>query len=823
MLHAPVNISGHEVTIKGEPFSLDPSLPGTAQRRVLSAVPAVLVLLVGALAYVQARNVVADVQKVERSHAIIETSQALLTRAVDAETGQRAYLLTGEETFLQPYRGAQADIAQSLDSLRRLVRSEPDESARLNRIDGLVAERFALLDTTSALRRVAAATPAVSPSRLLPGKTKMDQLRALTSDLQARDKNVLAQRRLAEQRSVRDASIEVGAAAIIALLLSALINLAFARALDDRDAANRALRTVNEDLERQSEQLELQAVEMESQAAELEATAEDLRTSNEALNRTTDAAEHARVTAVTAQVRLERVLENLPDATSVFDSEWRFTYVNPSASRVLSALGIDASRVLDKVVWDVIPQLKGTKFHEETLRAARESRVVEYEEYLPELDSWMENSVVPVTDGVMTFSRDITRRKREQQGAQLLDDASRVLASTLDYEKTLEAVAKLAVGDLADWCAVDLVNSEGGVRQVVVSHKDEAKIKWAKQLNKRYPPDYVGPTGVGNVIRTGRPEIYPEITEAMLVAGAQDSEHLAIMHELQIKSALVVPMNARGRTLGALTLISTDKGRRYGERDLALAMELATRAAIAIDNAQLYRSALAASEAKSAFLATMSHELRTPLNAIIGYQSLLTEGIGGSLNQSQLGQLARIRASADHLLGLIDEVLTFSRVDAGMEVVRRDEIQLAPIVQEALTMVGPLAEARGMRLKNETTDAQLLTDSGKVRQILLNLLSNAIKFSDNGEIVVRSRVNGDSVAVSIVDPGIGIGVENLEKIFEPFWQVEQRSTRRVGGTGLGLSVSRRLARLLGGDVSVESRVDEGSTFTLTLPVNRVMN
>jgi len=803
---------------------LDPSLPGTAQRRVLSAVPAVLVLLVGAIAYIQARNVVADGEKVDRSHAIIETSQALLTRAVDAETGQRAYLLTDEKTFLQPYRGAQADIAHSLDSLRRLVRGEPDESERLNRIEGLVAERFALLDTTIGLRRVAAAaTPAVSPSRLLAGKTKMDQLRALISDLQAGEKNVLAQRRLAEQRSVRDASIEVSAAAIIALLLSALINLAFSRALDDRDAANRALRAVNEDLERQSEQLELQAVEMESQAAELEATAEDLRTTNEALNRTTDAAELARVAAVTAQARLQRVLENLPDATSVFDSEWRFTYVNPSASNVLSGLGIDASRVLDKVVWDVIPQLRGTKFHEETLRAARESRVVEYEEYLPELDSWMENSIVPVTDGVMTFSRDITRRKREQQGAQLLDDASRVLASTLDYEKTLETVAKLAVGDLADWCGVDLVNSEGGVRQVVVSHKDEAKIKWAKELNKRYPPDYAGPTGVGNVIRTGRPEIYPEITEAMLIAGARDSDHLAIMHELQIKSALVVPMIARGRTLGALTLISTDKGRRYGESDLALAMELATRAAIAIDNAQLYRSALAASEAKSAFLATMSHELRTPLNAIIGYQSLLTEGIGGSLNQSQLAQLARIRVSADHLLGLIDEVLTFSRVDAGMEVVRRDEIQLAPIVKEALTMVGPLAEARGMRLKNETTDAQLLTDSGKVRQILLNLLSNAIKFSDNGEIVVRSRVNGDSVAVSIVDPGIGIGVENLEKIFEPFWQVEQRSTRRVGGTGLGLSVSRRLARLLGGDVSVESRVDEGSTFTLTLPVNRVMN
>jgi signal transduction histidine kinase len=292
------------------------------------------------------------------------------------------------------------------------------------------------------------------------------------------------------------------------------------------------------------------------------------------------------------------------------------------------------------------------------------------------------------------------------------------------------------------------------------------------------------------------------------------------MRELQIRSALVVPMIARGRTLGALTLISTDKGRRYGEMDQALATELATRAAIAIDNAQLYRSALAASDAKSAFLATMSHELRTPLNAIIGYQSLLAEGIDGALNKSQLAHLVRIRASADHLLGLIDEVLTFSRVDGDKEVVRRDEVQLSPIVAEALTMVTPLAESKGLRLRNEATDARLLTDAGKVRQIILNLLSNAIKFSDDGEIVIRSRLNGDSVTVSIADPGIGISAENLEKVFDPFWQVEQRSTRRIGGTGLGLSVSRSLARLLGGEVSVESVLDKGSTFTLTLPTRR---
>ena len=621
-----------------------------------------LVLLIGALAYERASSVVSDVREADRNHTVIEMSEALLTRAVDAETGQRGYLLTGLETFLDRYQGSRADINRYLDALRQLKRGDAAQTARIDAIEKLVAERFALLDVGIALRRASTAT-VVDADRLLAGKRKMDQLRTAVASLHSHEQGLLSDRREAEKRGVRNAAIVIGIAAAMALLISALINLAFSRAVEERDATNTELRQLNEDLERQSEQLETQSVEMESQAAELEATAEDLRSTNEELVRTGHAAETARDAAESARALLERVLENLPDATSVFDSEWRWTFINPAAKRILADLGIDGDRVVGKVLWNEIPQLSGTKFELETLRAAREQRVLEYEEYLADLDAWLENTIVPADGMVMTFTRDITRRKREQQGALLLSEASRVLASTLDYEKTLSTVARLAVGDLADWCAVDLVQPGGSVRQAVVAHVDEEKIKWAKELNKRYPPDYAVATGVGHVIRTGQPALYPEISDAMLVAAARDEGHLAIMRELQIKSALIVPMIARGRTLGALTLISTQKGRRYNEADMALAMELATRAAIAMDNAQLYRSALAASEAKSAFLATMSHELRTPLNAIIGYQSLLKEGIDGPLNESQLAQLRRIRASADHLLALIDECVDFSRLE----------------------------------------------------------------------------------------------------------------------------------------------------------------
>ncbi|MDP9205176.1 MAG: CHASE3 domain-containing protein [Gemmatimonadota bacterium] len=782
--------------------------------------PALLVFLTGALAYERAKSVVADVQEVNRSHAVIEATDALLTRAIDAETGQRAYLLTGADIFLEPYIGASSDINKLLDSLRRLTRGERAQMARLDTIGKLIPERLALIEQGIEQRRSGVLTPEMNFERLVAGKIKMDQARKVVANLQTYERALLAERRAAEQRSLRNAAVVVGAAAALAILISALINVAFSRAVEDSDTANAELRALNADLEQQSEQLETQAVEMESQAAELEATAEDLRSTNDELNLASRMAEVARVAAENSRVQLDRVLENLPDATSVFDSEWKWTFINPAAKRILAALGVDGERVKGKVLWDELKQLKGTKFEVETRRAAQQKKVVEYEDYLPDLDAWLENTIVPAHDLVMTFTRDITRRKREQHGAELLSEASRVLASTLDYEKTLHAVARLAVGDLADWCAVDLVQPGGGVRQAVVAHVDEAKIKWAKELNKRYPPDYAAATGVGKVIRSGEPEIYAEISEEMLVAAAKDKEHLAIMRELQIESALVVPMIARGQTLGALTLISTRKGRRYEEADLVLATEIATRAAIAMDNAQLYRSALAASEAKSAFLATMSHELRTPLNAIIGYQSLLKEGIDGSLNASQLAQLSRIRASADHLLGLIDEILTFSRVEAGKEVARLEEVELRPLVDEAATMVRPLAEAKGLELRVEVPDGRLLTDGVKLRQILLNLLSNAAKFTDRGAITLRGHLDQKGAEFDIVDSGIGIAADHFQRIFEPFWQVEQSSTRRAGGTGLGLTVSRSLARLLGGDVSVESEIGKGSTFTVSLPAQR---
>ncbi len=227
-----------------------------------------------------------------------------------------------------------------------------------------------------------------------------------------------------------------------------------------------------------------------------------------------------------------------------------------------------------------------------------------------------------------------------------------------------------------------------------------------------------------------------------------------------------------------------------------------------------------ANNSKTDFLAVMSHELRTPLTAIMGYEELLSDGITGPVTEMQRQQLGRINASARHLLGLIDEILTFARVDVGRERVRYESMSVNHTLTDAAALVQPMADAKHLAFVVEILDEDqvIQTDGTKLRQMLVNLLSNGIKFTDKGEVRLGCAVNGGILEIRIADTGAGIAAENIEDIFEPFWQAEQTATRKTGGTGLGLSVTRKLARLLGGDVTVTSTFGAGTTFLLTVPM-----
>ena len=263
-------------------------------------------------------------------------------------------------------------------------------------------------------------------------------------------------------------------------------------------------------------------------------------------------------------------------------------------------------------------------------------------------------------------------------------------------------------------------------------------------------------------------------------------------------------------TLTSLVLaaIVCERRRADNERAASLVRERAAR-----------RDAEAASTAKSDFLAVMSHELRTPLNAIIGYVSLLADGVTGPLNDAQARQLGRVKASATHLLTLIEQILSLSRIETGHEDVRVEHVDARTIVTDATALVEPLMAAKGLVLAVELPrePSELATDVTKVRQILLNLLTNAGKFTDRGSVRCQLRGEGELVVVDVSDTGRGIASADLAHVFETFWQATSISHERPEGVGLGLSVSRRLAHLLGGDITVTSAPGEGSTFSLRLP------
>ena len=418
---------------------------------------------------------------------------------------------------------------------------------------------------------------------------------------------------------------------------------------------------------------------------------------------------------------------------------------------------------------------------------------------------------------VTGVARDIGKRKREADALQFVSAASKAFAETLDTSKTLEALADLAVPRIADWCMVDLLNERGTFDRVMTRHRDPEMIRRATELNQLFPSWIESEFGPAHVLRTGAPDL-ARVDQGSLRAAGKNGEFYDALKSLGILFCLCLPLFARGRNLGAITLAISESGRVYDEFDVRVGEELAARVSVSLDNARLYSNAQEASRVRDEFLAQLSHELKTPLTSVLGYASLLEQG-GLSAEELRMA-IEAIKQSGQAQARLVEDILDISRAVMGKFRLEVAPIELGEVVDNAVDAVRPAAKAKNITL---TTAAKceggchVVGDPSRLQQVAWNLLSNAIKFTPvGGKVSVAVSQTASTVSLEVTDNGAGIAAEFLPRMFDRFSQ--GRGAHELGGLGLGLSIVRSLIELHGGTISARSEgLGKGSTFRVELP------
>ena len=533
-------------------------------------------------------------------------------------------------------------------------------------------------------------------------------------------------------------------------------------------------------------------------------------------------AARARAELDALQRRFRAIIQRTADGIVVVDGEGRIRFANKAAAGLF---GRGADRLVGSPFGHALVSGENTE-----IDIVRQGGPVTAE--LRVMDTEWEGEPARIVS-----LRDITdRKKAEEQArrllreqiaraeaeeaarrAEILSEAGRRLSSSLDLETTLQETVALVVDELADYCMLDLVE-DGRSRRYVAARRDEEREAVRREAD-HFELDLEGGSPQAVAYRDRASRLVSPVTDDWLRSAATDDDHLALLRTLDPHSVVITPVSRGDQRVGVLTAACTRPDTGFDETHVSLLEEVGQRIALAIENARLYRDAQAANQAKTNFLAVMSHELRTPLSAIVGYADLLEGGVAGEASDKQVHFLGRIRASSNHLLQIIEEILAFSRTEAGEEEVRTEETTLGQLMDAVAAVAEPLARdgALEFRLDVEDRETRIRTDTRKIRQILLNLLSNAFKFTQEGSVRLTARARDGTLVFAVQDTGVGIPEDRQEEIFDRFWQVEDPMTRTRGGTGLGLTIGRSFAELLGGSLRVESTEGVGSTFTLEVP------
>lgn len=424
-------------------------------------------------------------------------------------------------------------------------------------------------------------------------------------------------------------------------------------------------------------------------------------------------------------------------------------------------------------------------------------------------------SALEVGGLVERLSAEVQERRRAESMVRMLARAGAAFGESLDHATTINRIAGEVVPDFADVCVVDLAGEDGGLERVAAIHAEPEKTALLRDLDAHETADG-GPPPLGRVFDTGAPVFIPEVTEERIARDGISERHAALLRALGLRSSIIAPLVVGGAVRGRLCLGRVSAGRAYTEADVRLAEEVARRASVAIENAQLYGEAQRAVQARDEFLSIASHELKTPLASLkLGIQGLLSGDIAPTpdnisrvfgVAERQVGRLAR----------LIDELLSVARMNKGELELELEAVDLRDVVSEALERLEPELARSGSRVDlRAEAPVRGSWDRSSVDQIATNLISNAIKFGRGEpiEVVIESAREGARLVVE--DHGIGISAERQDQVFERF--ARDVSIREYGGLGLGLYIVRRLVEALSGSLELESAPGEGTRLTVTLP------
>jgi signal transduction histidine kinase len=417
--------------------------------------------------------------------------------------------------------------------------------------------------------------------------------------------------------------------------------------------------------------------------------------------------------------------------------------------------------------------------------------------------------------GYLLVSHDVTAERRHVEEQQFLAEVGEALQTSLDSAATVERVARLVVGFMADSCAIDVVEENGNLKRMTAVHADSAKAGLADAI-KQIPPDRNRPHPMWKVVETKQALLIPEVTRDALSSIARDEEHLRLLESLGLRSVILAPLVARDRLMAVLTIASCRPDRRYGPADLRLAEELARRASLALDNAHLYEVAQEAIRARDHVLGVVAHDLRNPLGNVLMQASLLRRP-GAEPNARSLKAAESIERAATRMNRLIKDLLDVTRMEAGHLAIERARVVTREVVSESVEAQKALAASAALALSLDVRQElpEVWADRDRLLQVFENLIGNAVKFTEpGGRISVGAASRGREVLFWVNDTGSGMSAEDLPHLFDRFWQAGKAERR---GSGLGLPIAKAIVEAHGGRIWVESAPGKGSTFLFTIP------